>query len=129
MAMDTQTCPIMAFHVGDRRRKSTEWLRAKIPVAYREQVTFSTDRNEAYKGVIPTARHKAMTMLARRNNHIERFNNTSRQRVSCLARDTLAFSKKLANHIGAIKFFMCEYNLTRMAAILWIILPARLLCR
>jgi len=28
-----------------------------------------------------------------------------RQRVSRLVRDTLAFSKKLANHIGAIKYF------------------------
>jgi transposase-like protein len=29
-----------------------------------------------------------------------RFNNTLRQRLSCLVRDTLSFSKKLANHIG-----------------------------
>jgi len=41
--------------------------------------------------------------LARKTNHLERFNNTLRQRVSRLARDVLSFSKKLANHIGAIK--------------------------
>jgi len=40
---------------------------------------------------------------------IERFNNTLRQRVSRLVRDTLSFSKKLANHIGAIKYFICRY--------------------
>jgi hypothetical protein len=34
--------------------------------------------------------------------HIERFNNTLRQRVSRLVRDALSFSKKLANPIGAI---------------------------
>jgi dihydroflavonol-4-reductase len=45
-------------------------------------------------------------------------NNTLRQRVSRLVRDTLAFSKKLANHIGAIKYFICHYNLTRAAALL-----------
>jgi hypothetical protein len=28
----------------------------------------------------------------------------------------LSFSKKLANHIGAIKLFICHYNLTRVAA-------------
>jgi hypothetical protein len=33
-------------------------------------------------------------------------------------RDTLAFSKKLANHIGAIKYFICHYNLTKAAALL-----------
>jgi insertion element IS1 protein InsB len=68
-----------------------------------------------YKGVIPPARHKAITKQARKTNHIERFNNTLRQRVSRLVRDTLSFSKKLANHIGAIKYFICHYNLTKAA--------------
>ena len=27
-----------------------------------------------------------------------------------MTRDTFAFSKKLANHIGAIKYFICHYN-------------------
>jgi hypothetical protein len=40
-----------------------------------------------------------------------------RQRVSRLVRDTLSFSKKLAHHIGAIKYFICHYNLTRAAAL------------
>jgi IS1 family transposase len=54
--------------------------------------------------------------LARKTNHIERFNNTLRQRVSRLVREALSFSKKLANHVGAIKLFICHYNLTRAAA-------------
>jgi IS1 family transposase len=40
---------------------------------------------------------------ARQTNHIERFNNTLRQRVSRLVRETLSFSKKLANHNSVIK--------------------------
>jgi len=36
-----------------------------------------------------------------------------RQRVSRLARSALSFSKKLDDHIGAIKYFICHYNLTR----------------
>ena len=48
---------------------------------------------------------------------VERFHNTLRQHVSRLVRDTLAFSEKLANHIGAIKYFICHYNLTRTAAL------------
>ncbi|MDD5125247.1 IS1 family transposase, partial [Methylovulum sp.] len=47
-------------------------------------------------------------------NHIERFNNTIRHRVSRLVRNSLAFSKKLANHIGAIWFFVHYYNLSRL---------------
>jgi insertion element IS1 protein InsB len=49
--------------------------------------------------------------------HIERFNNTLRQRVSRLVRETLSFSKTLANHIGAIKYFICHYNLEKASAL------------
>jgi insertion element IS1 protein InsB len=48
----------------------------------------------------PSAQHRAISKKARKTNHIERFNNTLRQRLSRLVRDTLSFSKKLANHIG-----------------------------
>ena len=65
-----------------------------------------------YEKVIPVAQHKAISKLAWKTNHIERFNNTLRQRVSQLVHDALSFSKKLANHIGAIKLFICHYNLT-----------------
>jgi insertion element IS1 protein InsB len=117
IAMDAKTRQIIAFHVGDRSRDSAKELWAKIPLGYHEQATFHTDQYDAYTGVIPAARHKAITKHARKTNHIERFNNTLRQRVSRLVRDTLSFSKKLAHHIGAIKYFICHYNLTRAAAL------------
>lgn len=41
---------------------------------------------------------------------IERFNNTVRQRVGRLVRQTLSFSKKLSNHIGAVWNFVHHYN-------------------
>ena len=68
-----------------------------------------------YEGVIPAAQHRAISKLARTTNHIERFNNTLSRRVSRLVRETLSFSKKLVNSIGAIKLFICHYNLTRAA--------------
>ncbi len=86
-----------------------------IPVVYRERAIFSTDHYAAYTGVIPVAQHKPIGKYARKTNHIERFNNTLRQRVSRLVRSTLAFSKKLENHIGAIRYFICHYNLTKAA--------------
>jgi insertion element IS1 protein InsB len=69
-----------------------------------------------YQKVIPAAQHQAISKLARKTNHIERFNNTLRQCVSRLVREALSFSKKLANHIGAMKLFICHYNLTRAGA-------------
>ena len=72
-----------------------------------------TDQYAVYAGVIPAAQHRAISKLARKTNHIERFNSPLRQRVARLVRETLAFSKKLANYIGAIKLFICHDNLTR----------------
>ena len=106
----------MASHGGERRRTRAQRLWAKIPEAYRQHATFYTDQYVVYAGVIPAAQHRAISKLARKTNHIERFNNTLRQRVSRLVRDALSFSKKLAHHIGAIKLFICHYNLTRAAA-------------
>jgi len=68
-----------------------------------------------YKGMIPAAQHQAITKRVRKTHPIERFNNTRRQRVSRLVRSALSFSKKLDNHIGAIKYFICHYNLTKGA--------------
>src|SRR4030095_8331265 len=116
--MVATTRQIMAFHVGDRSHTSAEHLWAKMPQAYRQHATFYTDQYVVYEKVIPAAPHKAISKLARKTNHIERFNNTLRQRVSRLLRDALSFSKKRATHIGAIKLFICHYNLTRAAAYL-----------
>jgi insertion element IS1 protein InsB len=117
MAMDAQTRQVIAFHVGDRSQESAQALWAHIPVAYREQARFHTDQYGAYKGVIPAERHQAITKHARKTNHIERFNNMLRQRLFRLVRETLSFSKKLVNHIGAIRYFICHDNLTRVAAL------------
>jgi insertion element IS1 protein InsB len=81
-----------------------------------QHATFYTDQYVVYTGVIPVAQHRAISKLARQTNHMERFNNTLRQRVSRLVREALSFSKKLAHHVGALKLFICHYNLTRAAA-------------
>jgi insertion element IS1 protein InsB len=116
IAMDAKSRQVIAFHVGDRSRRSAKHLGAKLPEAYRQHATFYTDQYVVYTGVIPAAQHRAISKWARTTNHIERFNNTLRQRVSRLGREALSFSKKLAHHIGAIKLFICHYNLTRAAA-------------
>ena len=113
LAMDAKSRQIIGFHVGDRRRKSARKLWANIPKVSRQQATFYTDQYGVYVGVIPAAQHEPIDKLARKTNHIERFNNTLRQRVSRLVRSALSFSKKLAHHIGAIKYFICYYNLTK----------------
>jgi insertion element IS1 protein InsB len=92
-------------------------LGEKIPAGYQEQATFYPDQYAVYTGIIPAAQHRAITKLARKPNHLERFNCTLRQRVSRLVRAPLSFSKHLANHLGAIRYFICPYNLTKCAAL------------
>ncbi len=110
LAFDPTTRQVLAFYVGDRSRKSARQLWRRIPAAYREWATCYTDDWEAYKGVIPATRHEVCAKGSGRTNSVERFNCTLRQRVSRLVRDALSFSKKLAHHIGAIKYFICHYN-------------------
>ena len=117
IAMDATTRQVLAFHVGDRSSQSAQALWKKIPAVYQEQAVFYTDHYAAYTGVIPTAQHRPISKLARKTNHVERFNSTLRQRVARLVRATLSFAKKLSNHIGAIRYFICDYNLTRSAAL------------
>jgi insertion element IS1 protein InsB len=117
LAMDAKSRQVIAFHMGDRSRRSAQRLWAKSPQAYRQHTTFSTAQYVVYAGVMPAAQHRAIRKLARKTKHIERCNNTLRQRVSRLVREALSFSKKLANHIGAIKLCICHYNLTRAKSI------------
>ncbi len=110
IAMDAKSKQIIAFYVGDRSQESAKKLWELIPKDYRENATFYTDDWQAYKTVIPEERHR---VINGKSNHIERFNCTMRQRISRLVRQALSFSKKLSNHIGAIKYFICHYNLDK----------------
>ena len=104
--MHQESRQIIAFQVGDRSRETARKLWHKIPLHLREFGLFHTDDWESYKTVIPEAKH-LYGKTKKYTHHLERFNNTLRQRVSRLVRETLSFSKKLENHIGAIKYFIC----------------------
>ena len=110
LAFDKESRQVLAFYVGDRSRNSARQLWQRLPAAYRERATFYSDEWEAYKGVLPPERHVACGKESGLTSGVERFNCTLRQRVSRLVRKTLSFSKKLENHIGAIKYFICHYN-------------------
>ena len=114
MALEARSRQVIAFHVGDRSRKSVRQLWNQLPALYRKHATFYTDAYPPYGRVIPKAQHRTIIQGGPQTNHVERFNGTLRQRLSRLVRSTLSFSKNLANHIGAIRYFLCHYNLTRM---------------
>jgi len=110
IAQCRRTRQVIAFHIGDRSRIGAQELWKRIPPQIKSDGFFYSDDWDAYKGVFPKARHLS-SKQKRDTNHLERLNNTIRQRVSRLVRKSLSFSKILENHIGAIKYFFCHYNL------------------
>ena len=86
--------------MGDRSRQSSQKLWASLPGVYRQCAVAYTDFWESYKTVIPSKRHRPVGQETGQTNPIERLNNTFRQRISRLVRESLSFSKKMENHVG-----------------------------
>ena len=110
LAIDASTKEIVGVYIGKRYQAGAQGLWDSLPPVYRQCAVSYTDFWSAYGTVFPQKRHKAVGKETGLTNYIERFNNTMRQRISRLVRKTLSFSKKLSNHIGAIWYFIHEYN-------------------
>jgi IS1 family transposase len=115
LAMNVSNRQIIGLHIGDRSEDSARALWDSINPYFRTNCVFFTDFYKPYQNVIPDENHVAInkSYKSRFTNHIERFNNTIRQRCSRLVRLALSFSKKLDNHIGAIRYFIADYNKER----------------
>ena len=110
LAMDRKTKEIVGVYVGDRSSEGAKGLWNSLPQVYRQCAVCFPDFWVSYENVIPKKRHQAVGKESGETNHIERFNNTMRQRISRLVRSNLSFSKSLENHIGAIWYFIHHYN-------------------
>lgn len=110
LAMDRETREIIGVYIGARSEEGAKQLWNSLPPVYRQCAVCYTDFWAAYACILPSKRHQPVGKDSGKTNHIERFNNTWRQRVSRLVRKTLSFSKKLENHIGAIWYFIHHYN-------------------
>jgi IS1 family transposase len=112
LAIDVFTKEIVGVYIGKRDQTGAQGLWDSLPAVYRQCAVSYTDFWSAYGIVFPQKRHRAVGKDTGKTNYIERFNNTMRQRRSRLVRKTLSFSKILSNHIGAIWYFIHEYNAT-----------------
>lgn len=110
LAIDRNTREIVGCYIGDRSRASAKKLWESLPPVYRQCAVAYTDFWVSYEKVIPSKRHRAVGKETGQTNHVERLNNTFRQRISRLVRKSLSFSKNVENHIGAIWYFIHDYN-------------------
>ena len=67
---------------------------------------------ESYANIVPSKRLHQVGKDTGETAHIERFNNTLRQRCVNLVRKTLSFSKDEILHQVRIRLFIDQYNLT-----------------
>ena len=111
LALCRRTRQIVAYAVGDRSHKTCRLLWERVPRALRHALTF-TDFWEAYQKVVPEGQHVACEKGDGQTGHIERFNNTLRQRLARFVRKTLSFSKSDAMHESCLRLFLHHYNTT-----------------
>ncbi|BAP55298.1 IS1 transposase [Thioploca ingrica] len=110
LALDVASRQRVGYTVGQRAQREALRLWQSLPPVYRQCAVCYTDNWKAYRGILLKTRHRIVGKGTGKTNHIDRFNNTLRQRISRLGRKTLAFSKKLENHLGAIAYFIHYYN-------------------
>jgi insertion element IS1 protein InsB len=111
IALCRATRQVVAYVVGDRSRATCRKLWEHIPASYRSAHCYS-DFWEAYQLVIPAQQHTAVGKETGLTAHVERWNNTLRQRLGRFVRKSLSFSKSDAMHELCLRLFLHDYNLS-----------------
>lgn len=110
IALERASRRIIGLAFGDRSAQTCQRLWDSLPPDHRQRAVIYTDHWEAYSAVLPSKRHRAVDKRSGETNHIERFNNTLRQRCSALVRKTLSFSRNDWLHQKRIRLFIKHYN-------------------
>lgn len=117
-----QIVAIVAYAIGDRSETTCALLTCallwgRVPDAYKSGKVFTdfsgkvfTDFWNAYQMVIPETQHRPGGKGAGQTCHIERFNNTLRQRLARLVRKTLSLSKSDQMHEICLLLFLHDHN-------------------
>jgi IS1 family transposase len=109
IALCRATRQVVAYVVGDRSAATCRKLWEQIPPAYRRAHCYS-DFWEAYQVVIPAEQHTAVGKDSGLTAHVERWNNTLRQRLGRFVRKSLSFSKSDTMHELCLRLFLHDYN-------------------
>lgn len=97
--------------MGNRDEERCQALWDLVPPEYQQAMVYS-DFYAVYEKVLAQARHQSVGKDSGQTNHVERWNNTLRQRICRFIRKTLSFSKSEYMHELYLKFFIHYYNLS-----------------
>jgi IS1 family transposase len=109
IALCRKTRQVVAYVVGDRSEATCRKLWCTVPQSYRTGTCYS-DFWAAYAAVIPEDQHEAVGKETGETAHVERWNNTLRQRLARFVRKTLSFSKSFIMHQICLRLFLHRYN-------------------
>jgi IS1 family transposase len=109
LALCRATRQVVAYYIGDRSEAGCQKLWERIPVTYRHGHCYS-DFWKAYQLVIPSEQHTAAGKETGSTAHVERWNNTLRQRLGRFVRKSLSFSKSETMHEICLRLFLYDYN-------------------
>lgn len=113
LAVERRTGLVVGFHLGERDTEGAQGLWLSIPQRLREKALVFTDGLEAYGAVFEKGQHQPEGK--KETTRMERLNNTLRQCCARLVRKTLSFSRSWQNHYLAIRYFLYNYNLDKLA--------------
>lgn len=102
---------VVAYVIGDRSEATCQRLWEGIPESYKAAHCY-TDFWAAYQNVLPEDQHTACGKDSGLTAHVERWNNTLRQRLARFVRKTLSFSKSDEMHEICLRLFIHRYNLS-----------------
>ena len=109
IALCRRTRQVVAYFIGDRSADSCRALWDRIPENYKSCCSYS-DFWEAYQLVFEAETHRSVGKETGQTAHVERWNNTLRQRLARFVRKTLSFSKSDRFHELALRLFIHDYN-------------------
>lgn len=112
IALCRKTRQVVARAIGDRSENTCRELWNALPELYRSGHCY-TDFWSAYQAVIPEEQHTAVGKETGETAHVERWNNTLRQRLGRFVRKTLSFSKSTLMHTVCLDLFLHRYNRER----------------
>lgn len=109
IALCRRTRQVVAYFIGDRSEQSCRELWKRIPASYKKCCSYS-DFWEAYQNVFSSHTHQCVGKESGETSHVERWNNTLRQRLARFVRKTLSFSKSDVYHEAVLKLYLHHYN-------------------
>ncbi len=112
-ALCRRTRKVVAYIIGDRSERSCRELWEVIPEKYKKLHSYS-DFFFFYLKIFPVETHRSVGKESGETNHIERWNNTLRQRLGRYIRKTLSFSKSEFFHYVVTHLFVRKYNLSKI---------------